>query len=155
MKLTVGVFLSALICFPSLFVFSCLSGADSHPAKMVGALTGMVTVTGLLLLAFGPVSWVFSQSTNSIAFMGFLHMAFWAIAVYYGLQFLRRSVSLLNGRAGAHLAVWVSIFVLVTLQMSTALRPLIGTSDTFLPSEKKFFLTHWGEQITGRVKHHR
>jgi len=27
--------------------------------------------------------------------------------------------------------------------MITALRPIIGTADTFLPQEKKFFVSHW------------
>jgi hypothetical protein len=27
--------------------------------------------------------------------------------------------------------------------MMTALRPLIGTSDTLLPQQKKFFIAHW------------
>jgi hypothetical protein len=35
--------------------------------------------------------------------------------------------------------------MLVALQMSTALRPLLGRADTFLPTEKQFFLTHWGD----------
>ncbi len=39
------------------------------------------------------------------------------------------------------------IFILVNLQMSTALRPLIGTSQQLFPQEKKFFLAHWLENI--------
>ena len=41
------------------------------------------------------------------------------------------------------LRTWVIIFVLVVLQMSAALRPLLGTSENFLPQQKKFFLSHW------------
>ena len=39
----------------------------------------------------------------------------------------------------------VIIFVLVCLQLTTALRPIIGTADTVFPGreEKKFFLKHW------------
>jgi hypothetical protein len=29
--------------------------------------------------------------------------------------------------------------------MTTALRPILGKSDTFFPTEKKFFLGHWGD----------
>jgi hypothetical protein len=29
--------------------------------------------------------------------------------------------------------------------MTTALRPILGTADTFFPTEKKFFLAHWGD----------
>ena len=35
------------------------------------------------------------------------------------------------------------LFILVCLQMTTALRTMLGTSDTFLPREKKFFVAHW------------
>ena len=150
LKIIAGVFFSALICIPSLFVFSCLSGADSEPSQIVGALAGVLTIGSLLLLAFGPVSWIFSQSTESIVFMGFLHLTFWGIALYYGLQYLKRSVTLLNGRGSVHLAIWAGIFILVTLQMSTTLRPIVGSSENFVQVEKKFFLTHWGEQMTKR-----
>jgi hypothetical protein len=39
----------------------------------------------------------------------------------------------------------VIILILVVLQMTTALRPIVGTADSFLPKEKKFFLNYWGE----------
>jgi hypothetical protein len=38
----------------------------------------------------------------------------------------------------------------VALQMTTALRPILGTSKTFLPTEKKFFIAHWGDCLKGR-----
>jgi len=40
---------------------------------------------------------------------------------------------------------WVIIFVLVVVQMTTALRPLIGTAETLMPTEKKCFITHWAD----------
>ena len=45
------------------------------------------------------------------------------------------------------LRTWVIIFVMVMLQMSAALRPLLGTSDDFRPKQKKFFLSHWSDCI--------
>jgi hypothetical protein len=151
-KIAIGVLFSALICLPSLFVFSCLAGADSDPAKILGALSGLVTVAALLLLALCPVSWIFAQSTESIVFMGFLNVVFWLIAAYYGLQFLKKSVLLLNGRGGQHLAVWSLIFIVVSLQMTTTLRPILGTSERVLQTEKKFFLTHWIDQLDEAAK---
>jgi hypothetical protein len=40
-------------------------------------------------------------------------------------------------------------FVIVSLQMMTTLRPIVGTSRTFFPTEKKFFLAHWFESMSG------
>jgi hypothetical protein len=39
------------------------------------------------------------------------------------------------------------IFLLVGLQMTTSLRPILGRSDTLLTQEKKFFLQHWAETV--------
>jgi hypothetical protein len=50
-----------------------------------------------------------------------------------------------------HLRIWCFMFLLVTLQMSCALRPLIGTADTFFPGEKKFFLQHWADSINAET----
>jgi hypothetical protein len=42
-----------------------------------------------------------------------------------------------------HIRVWMFMFMIVTLQMSTSLRPILGKSDTILPTERKFFPEHW------------
>jgi hypothetical protein len=34
--------------------------------------------------------------------------------------------------------------------MTTALRPILGTSDHWLPQEKKFFAAHWIENLFGK-----
>jgi hypothetical protein len=44
------------------------------------------------------------------------------------------------------------IFVLVVLQMTTALRPILGKADTFLPTENKFFVSHWGDCLNQAVR---
>ena len=50
-----------------------------------------------------------------------------------------------DAKSQAGLNVWVVIFLLVALQMTTALRPILGKSDRFFPTEKKFFIGHWGD----------
>jgi len=147
LKITAGALFSAIICLPSLFVFSCLAGADSKLSQITAILTGTVTVSSLLLLAFGPISWLFSQSTESLVFMGLLHLIFWGIAINFGFQYLKNAMALANDKHGKQIAIWCLIFVLVTLQMTTTLRPIIGTSERLLQKEKKFFVTHWADQM--------
>lgn len=149
LKLTAGAFFSALICFPSLVIFSCLAGSNVTIGDAGRLLVGMLSLTALLLLGFAPVSWIFGQSTESVAFMGALHLIFWATGTYYGIRFLNGANLHLEGQRARHLRVWAVIFIAVSLQMSTALRPIIGTSDDFLQSEKKFFLVHWGDCLAG------
>jgi hypothetical protein len=144
-KIATGLMISALICLPSLYIFTCLSGSQARLAEVFGLLAGMLMLMTILLIGFAPVAWIFSQSTESLAWMGALHLIFWFIATIFGLRFLEAGFSHSNARSHAGFHTWVIIFLLVAVQMTTALRPIIGTSDTFFPKEKKFFLAHWGD----------
>lgn len=150
-KICIGLFISASICLPSLYIFSCLSGSQAKLVEVVGLVGGLLALMTVLLIGFAPVAWVFSQSTQSVVAMGGLHLAFWLIATYFGLRFLNTGFAQLSTSFNGGLKVWVVIFLLVMLQMTTALRPLIGTSDTFLPTEKKFFVSHWSDCMDGKI----
>lgn len=149
MKLTVGLFLSMLLCLPSLYIFLCLNGADVRLGQVGGALLGMVALVTLLLIGFAPVAWIFSQSTDSVVMMGILHLFFWVIGLWFGTRMVKGLLAYGDGPDSGHLKVWVIIFVLVSLQMTSVLRPLIGTSTTLLPREKKFFVQHWFDNLEG------
>lgn len=146
-KIAGGLMISALICLPSLYIFACLSGSQARLVEVFGLVVGLLLLMTILLIGFAPVAWLFSQSTNSLAWMGTLHLVFWGIATLFGLRFLESGFSHSKARSNAGLNTWVVIFVLVVLQMSTALRPIVGTADTFLPEQKKFFLSHWGDNL--------
>lgn len=145
-KIAAGLIVSAFICLPSLYIFSCLSGSQARLIEVIGLIAGLVALMTVLLIGFAPVAWVFSQSTDSLPAMGTLHLIFWVIATYFGLRFMCAGFAHLSGKAGG-LRVWITIFLLVMVQMTTALRPLIGTSDALLQKEKKFFVKHWIEQL--------
>jgi len=144
-KIAIGMLISGLICLPSLYIFSCLSGSPVRLAQVFGFLAGLLALSAILLIGFAPVAWVFSASTQSVAGMGTLHLLFWIVATWFGLRFLNGSLKQFAPRSSDGVRVWAIIFILVQLQMMTALRPLLGTADTFLPQEKRFFLAHWIE----------
>jgi len=146
-KLVLGTFFSILICLPSLYIFAGLAGIDVRLRTVIGILFAAVALSALLLIGFAPVAWIFSQSTDSIPFMGGLHLILWVIAIGFGLRLIGAMGRLLAGPTGGQMKLWSLIFILVCLQMTTTLRPIIGTSDRFLPGEKKFFLTHWFETL--------
>jgi hypothetical protein len=142
-KIACGMLVCAAICLPSLYIFSCLSGSQARLVEVIGLIAGLLLLMTLLLIGFAPVAWVFSQSTESVVAMGALHIVFWFIAAYFGLRFLTAGFRHLSAQSNAGLNVWIVLFVLVCLQMTTAVRPLVGKAETFLPKEKKFFLAHW------------
>ena len=144
-KIAVGLMISALICLPSLYIFTCLSGSQARLVEVIGLLAGLLLLMTILLIGFAPVTWIFSQSTESLVWMGALHLVFWLVATLFGLRYLANGFSHSNARSMAGFYTWVVIFLLVAIQMTTALRPILGTSETFFPTEKKFFLSHWGD----------
>ena len=149
-KIAVGLLISAIICLPSLYIFSCLSGSEARLGEVCGLVAVLLALMTILLIGFAPVAWIFSQSTESVAAMGSLHLLFWLIATGFGLRFLQTGFSHLNAKTTSGFKVWTVIFILVMLQMTAALRPIIGTAPTLLPTEKKFFISHWGDCLNDR-----
>jgi hypothetical protein len=144
-KIAGGLLISGIICLPSLYIFACISGSRASLLEICGLVTGLLMLMTLLLVGFAPVAWLFSQSTESLAWMGTLHLVFWFIATCFGLRFLAQGFSHSQARSRAGLSTWIVIFVLVAVQMTTALRPIIGKADSFLPTSKQFFVTHWNQ----------
>ena len=144
-KIAGGLLVTAIICLPSLYIFACISGSRAGLQELCGLVAGLLLLMTLLLVGFAPIAWLFSQSTESVAWMGGLHLGFWFIATCFGVRFLSQGFSHSQARSSAGLVTWIILFMLVAVQMTTALRPLVGKSDSFLPTSKKFFLTHWGD----------
>lgn len=144
-KITAGLLFSGIICFPSLYIFSTLAGARVSIAQLAACLAGALALAGLLLLGFAPAVWIFAESTDSFGFMGALAVGSWAIALMFALRFLKAAMFATGGTQKGPLMIWSGVFLLVSLQMTTSLRPILGRSDAFLTQEKKFFLQHWGD----------
>ena len=151
-KIAGGLLFASLLCLPSLYIFTCLSGSQARLTEICGLIAGLLALMTVLLIGFAPVAWLFSQSTESVVWMGVLHLVFWFIATFFGLRFVETGFSHSKARSNAGLNVWIIIFMLVAIQLTTALRPIIGTAPNFLPKEKKFFLTYWSENLNSPPK---
>lgn len=150
LKLVGGLLFAGAICLPSLYVFACLAGSRATLGEVAGMLAALLALLTVLLLSFAPVAWVFSQSTESLVAMGFLHLVLGVVGLIFGVRLMLRGFEQFRVRSQAGLACWAAIFILVLLQMTTALRPFIGRAETVLPTEKRFFLQHWGDCMDGR-----
>lgn len=147
LKLVLGLAFAGLICFPSLYIFSSLAGSSATAGRLASALAGTLALAGLLLLGIAPALWIFAQGVTSLGFMGFLALAAWAVALAFGMRFLFAALKAHGAAQRGPLSVWVCVFVLVSLQLPTSLRPILGRSDEFLTTRKKFFLAHWIESM--------
>ena len=148
LKIVSGLMFSALICLPSLYIFTCIGGLEAKFSTVVGMLCSIVALSALLLVGFAPVVWLFSVSSTSSVFIGFMLLALWMICVGFGFTLIFRAGKAMGMTNTGHLLMWCMIFLLVTVQMTTTLRPIVGESDVlFNFSEKKFFLQYWSEQL--------
>lgn len=150
LKLVLGMAVGALLCYPSLYIFACLSGADVAPGKVFSLLVGGLAMCSLLLVGFLPVSFIFTFSVKSVGFMGIVHLGIWAISVLFGCRYIRQGLSQGVRDGNGFLYLWNIVLILTLLQMGTTLRPLLGPQkegDPIVKTEKKFFLVHWGESV--------
>src|SRR6185295_15129245 len=74
LKVLLGITMSGAICFPSLYIIVCLSGASASAVQVAGILLSLLALCGVFLAGFGPVAWVFSQSSNLVSFIAAIHV---------------------------------------------------------------------------------
>ena len=137
---------SLLLCYPSLYVFSCVGGTplSLSQAFLLGA--SCLAMLGLLLVGLAPVAWLFSVSTESLPFVAMLTLFIWLIAVSFAVRYIGKlRAHALFTRAGG-IKLWFFVLVLVTVQMVTCMRPILTPPETegWWTAKKMFFIQHFG-----------
>ena len=147
-KIPLVALCSLLLCFPSLYVFTCVAGSPLSLAQTFVLGCSCLAMAGLILVGLAPVAWLFAVSTKSVSFVTMLAFLIWLVAV----GFVGRYVDKLGGhplfRRLAGIKLWFFILILVTLQMATCMRPMLSKPDDgWWTSEKQFFLSHFGATL--------
>jgi len=139
---------SFVLCFPTLYVFATISGSKLSAARL--AVLGLVcTATlGSLLAALSPILWLFSVSTEKVAFIVVLSCFLVGLSLAFVVCPITAAAEkkIVANKAGLHL--WLVVFAVVALQTVTLVRPMlapIGTPRT--PEGKCFFLMHFGDSV--------
>ena len=137
---------SLLLCLPSLYVFSSVGGTPITLSQTIMLGAACLAMIGLLLIGLAPVAWLFSASTQNLPFVVMLTIFLWLISVLFAVRFIRRSrANPVFQRIGG-IGIWFIVFILVSLQMTTCMRPLLEKSvagKTWWAADKKFFLAHF------------
>jgi hypothetical protein len=136
--------LSAIIlCLPSLYVFSSISGNPISVPQCFAIAGATLAMTGLMLLGMVPVTWLFSISTESVPFIVVLNTGIWLIAVIFARRFLKLVIPGKTGKRWG-LQWWLIVYIIVALQMATTMRPLLlKPARGWWVSKKKFFLANF------------
>ncbi|HJQ37053.1 MAG TPA: hypothetical protein VKB93_07935 [Thermoanaerobaculia bacterium] len=134
---------SLALCLPSLYVFTGLSGAELSARRLGALVAEFAGITGLILLALMPVIWLFSASTLSLPFVVWLHVFVWLTALYFGQQHLFRAA----GKAHGTILLWLVLLLLVSMQMTTYVRPVLWrrADEPLFAKAKQSFLTHFDQ----------
>ena len=146
------------LCLPSLYVFSCVSGATLRAAQIVAAGAACLATAGLLLAALAPVLWLFAVSSSSPGFVTALAAVLAVPAMWFAVRPALGLVRAGGVRSAAGLRLWLAVLVVVALQTVTLLRPMLaapspepeptpfdapGAKAAPAAPEKMFFLEHF------------
>jgi|GEM_PF-1146347 len=146
LKAPLIILLALLLCLPSLFVFSAMAGTRWTWRTFLAVLAGFGGTLGMVLLALLPVSWLFSASSRHLATAMVFQFVLWLVALGLARRFLRAALEALGARPGA-LTLWLALFCLVSLQVTTMLRPILlrKPGGGIFVTGKKSFLEHMGD----------
>ncbi len=147
--------MTLVITYPSLYVVSAMFDSKLRHTETLRLLLAAMAANLALLASLGPVTGFFTLSTDSYPFMVVLNVAFFAVAGFVGLGFLRKALRAvfetetyttppessdpenpqhvplrIRRTQAASMRVfsfWILIYGVVGAQMGWVLRPFIGT----------------------------
>lgn len=147
LKIPLIVLASVALCIPSFYVFTALAGADYSVRELGTVVAGFCAVAGLILVGVLPILWLFTVSSRSLLFIVWLHIFLWLTALVFAREYLLRAVAAAGRAARAAVGFWLIIVFIVSLQMTTTLRPVLWRAPhqpLFAASRMSFF-THLGQ----------
>jgi hypothetical protein len=147
---------SMLLCFPSLFVFTAVMGSPMTLGQAFALGSACLAMTGLILVGLAPVAWLFSVSTASVGFVVMMAFVIWLVAMSFAGNFLGRAREVGLLKRGGGVGIWFLILAVVTLQMTTVMRPILTApkkDESGVTTEKKFFLRHFADSFVAPEAH--
>ena len=145
-KLPALFLISGLICLPTLYYFSILFGSRLRFLQTIALILTAQTVSAVLALGFAPISLLFLISGSDPLFLVALNISVLGLAITLGLIFLMQGAlyvqetqpptsatfsvwaqMFIKGTLRSVVLVgWLTIYVLVSAQLSWMMRPFFG-----------------------------
>ena len=137
-----------VLCLPSLYVFTCLSGTTLSFGRIAAFGLSSLAIMGCVLAALSPILWLFAVSTASAKFLVVFAIVLAAVAFYMATRPFKYAVSegVASSPVGSY--AWFAVFVAVVLQSLTLVRPMLSRpSDFAKTSGKCLFIQHFVETM--------
>lgn len=131
-KLPVLFLFSLLVCAPVLYLINMLFGANQRLSQSLALVLAAITLTGVLLLSFAPITLFFILTVpDSYQFFKLLNVFFFTISGGMGVVCLSRGLKIVSTGPAAQnhwliFCLWLGIYAFVGSQMAWALRPFVG-----------------------------
>lgn len=97
LKVPALLFLTVLVTFPSLYVFSALAGCRLTLPAMLRLVAVALSVLAAVLASLGPIVAFFSLTTSNYPFVVLLNVAVFVVAWVLGVGFLLQALHRLSG----------------------------------------------------------
>lgn len=148
LKLPGIVLFAFALCFPTLYVFACMSGCRLAPLRLAAFGLTCTATLGCVMAALAPVLWLFAVSTESLVFFVWFSCALAGVAVFSLQRPLLGACERKILGTPVGMGAWLVVFVVVALQAATFIRPLLGGDRE--PQGRCFFLQHlWSVATRG------
>jgi len=141
---------SICLCLPSLYVFMAVLGSPLTASQAFAFASACLGMTGLILVGLAPVAWLFAVSTENLPFVILLTLAVWVVALLFTGKFIQRAYGVGLAQRSRGLKLWFCILMVVTLQMTTVMRPLLthpNRDGHIITTKKMFFVEHFGKTM--------
>jgi hypothetical protein len=140
LKAPLVIAMSLALCLPSLYILTALAGVALPRRLFASLVAGFAGTLALLFVALLPITWLFSVSSRSLTSAVWLQLIAWVVAAAFGVRFLGRALTERGGRRVV--ALWFCLFLLVSFQVATYLRPVLWRAPgapLFAPGKMSFF----------------
>ena len=149
-KLSGIVVFAFALCYPTMYVFACISGSTLSPLRLFGFGLVSTATLGCLLAALAPILWLFAVSTEAVGFIVVFACVLGGVALTFAYRPVVGAVAKGVAASSIGFKVWFVILIVVALQAITLVRPMlepIGSERD--PAGKCFFVRHFVKTLTG------
>lgn len=122
------------ICAPSLHFFYVLFGSQQTIFQTIALILTALTTTSVLLFSLAPITLFFLVTSSQYPFFKLLNVAFFAIAGFLGVAFLRWGIQVVTESEDENgiktrrtiFVIWAFLYGFVGSQMAWTLSPFMG-----------------------------
>lgn len=149
------------VCLPTLYFFEVISGSRRSFGQYLALLLASMSIIGVMLFSFAPITLFFRLSINDYQFFQLLNVLVFTITGLIGVNVFYRSLLYINDKDSetpnnrtAMIRGWLVLYGFVGSQLGWTLRPFFGNPDSpfelFRPLESNFYF-HLLKVIAGAL----